>query len=353
MSQSRLWKCCEAIAEAAVRAGCRFYAGYPITPQSQIPEYLSWRLPEVGGVFIQAESEVASINMLLGAAVSGIRAMTSSSSPGISLMQEGLSYLGGAELPAVVVNMNRGGPGLGGIQPSQGDYFQSVKGGGHGDYRTIVLAPSNVQEAVDMVFMAFDLSQKYRNPALILGDALLSQIMEAVDMPEEWVDPFASEKPWALRGCRGRSPKLAKSLFLGMGELTEHNRKLAEKYRRIEEEETRYEEFLLEDDPQFVVVAYGTAARIAKTAIRWAKEKGIPVGMLRPQTLFPFPKKALANLDKEGRTFLVVEMNTGQMVEDVRAYVKASGVESLTKPAWYFTPEEILEGIEALVKREA
>ncbi len=350
MSQSRLWKCCEAIAEAAVRAGCRFYAGYPITPQSQIPEYLSWRLPEVGGVFIQAESEVSSINMLLGAAVSGIRAMTSSSSPGISLMQEGLSYLGGAELPAVVVNMNRGGPGLGGIQPSQGDYFQSVKGGGHGDYRTIVLAPSNAQEAVDMVFLAFELSHKYRNPAVILGDALLSQIMEAVDMPEEWVDPFATEKPWALRGCRGRSPKLAKSLFLEMGALTEHNRALAEKYRRMEADETRHEEFPVED-AEFVVVAYGTAARIAKTAIRWAREKGIPVGMLRPQTLFPFPNKAIAGLDQEGRTMLVVEMNNGQMVEDVNAVVRHCTVESLTKPAWYFTPEEILKGIETLAQK--
>ncbi len=350
MSQSRLWKCCEAIAEAAVRAGCRFYAGYPITPQSQIPEYLSWRLPEVGGVFIQAESEVSSINMLLGAAVSGIRAMTSSSSPGISLMQEGLSYLGGAELPAVVVNMNRGGPGLGGIQPSQGDYFQSVKGGGHGDYRTIVLAPSNAQEAVDMVFLAFELSHRYRNPALILGDALLSQIMEAVDMPEEWVDPFATERPWALRGCRGRSPKLAKSLFLEMGALTEHNLSLAEKYRRMEEKETRYEEFMIED-AELVVMAYGTAARIAKTAIRWAREKGIPVGMLRPKTLFPFPKKAVAGLDQEGRTMLVVEMNTGQMVEDVHSVVRNANVESLTKPAWYFTPEEILEEIETLVKK--
>ncbi len=349
MSQSRLWKCCEAIAEAAVRAGCRFYAGYPITPQSQIPEYLSWRLPEVGGVFIQAESEVASINMLLGAAVSGIRAMTSSSSPGISLMQEGLSYLGGAELPAVVVNMNRGGPGLGGIQPSQGDYFQSVKGGGHGDYRTIVLAPSNAQEAVDMVFLAFELSHKYRNPALILGDALLSQIMEAVDMPEEWVDPFATERPWALRGCRGRSPRLAKSLFLEMGALTEHNNALAQKYRRMEEEETRYEEFML-DDAELVLVAYGTAARIAKTAIRWARDQGIPVGMLRPQTLFPFPKAALGALDVEGRTMLVVEMNTGQMVEDVKAVVSKSEVMSLTKPAWYFTPEEILDSIKSLVK---
>ncbi len=349
MSQSRLWKCCEAIAEAAVRAGCRFYAGYPITPQSQIPEYLSWRLPEVGGVFIQAESEVASINMLLGAAVSGIRAMTSSSSPGISLMQEGLSYLGGAELPAVVVNMNRGGPGLGGIQPSQGDYFQSVKGGGHGDYRTIVLAPSNAQEAVDMVFLAFELSHKYRNPALILGDALLSQIMEAVDMPEEWVDPFATERPWALRGCRGRSPRLAKSLFLEMGALTEHNNALAQKYSRMEEEDTRHEEFML-DDAELVLVAYGTAARIAKTAIRWAREQGIPVGMLRPQTLFPFPKAAVSALDAEGRTMLVVEMNTGQMVEDVKALVCRVEVKSLTKPAWYFTPEEILDSIKSLVK---
>ena len=350
MTQSRLWKCCEAMAEAAVRAGCRFYAGYPITPQSQIPEYLSWRLPEVGGVFIQAESEVSSINMLLGAAVSGIRAMTSSSSPGISLMQEGLSYLGGAELPAVVVNMSRGGPGLGGIQPSQGDYFQAVKGGGHGDYRTIVMAPSNVQEAVDMVFLSFELSHKYRNPAVVLGDALLSRLMEAVDIPEEWVDPFATERPWALKGCRGRSPKLAKSLFLEMGALTEHNQSLAEKYHRMEIEETRYEEFLL-DDAELVLVAYGTAARIAKTSIRWARAKGIPAGMLRPQTLFPFPKKAIAGLDQEERTMLVVEMNTGQMVEDINAVVKHSTVESLTKPAWYFTPEEILEGIEILAKK--
>jgi len=342
---SKLWKCCDAIGEAAVRAGCRFFAGYPITPQSPILEYLSWRLPEVGGVFIQAESELAAINIVLGSAASGVRAMTASSSPGISLMQEGISYMAGCELPAVVVNMNRGGPGLGGIQPNQGDYFQATKGGGHGDYRTPTLAPSTVQEAVDFLFLAFDLADKYRNPVVLLGDSFLAGIMESVEIPEEWAPPF-QEKPWALTGCQGRNPQLIKSLYLGPGELTQHNWNLKKKYQVIEEKETRWEEFML-DDARLVVVAFGTAARIVKTAIKWAREKGLKVGLLRPITLYPFPFKILGDLASTGARFLVAELNAGQMLEDVERAVKQE-VAFLGSPAAVFYPEEALKKIEEI-----
>jgi 2-oxoglutarate ferredoxin oxidoreductase subunit alpha len=340
-----LWKCCDAIAEAAVRAGCRFFSGYPITPQSPILEYLSWRLPEVGGVFIQAESELAAINIVLGAAASGVRAMTASSSPGVSLMQEGISYMAGCELPAVIVNMNRGGPGLGGIQPNQGDYFQSTKGGGHGDYRTPVLAPSSVQESVDFLFTAFDIADRYRNPVVVLGDAFLAGIMESVEMPDEWVPPF-HDKPWALTGCQGRDPQLIKSLYLGPGELTEHDWKLRGKYEEIERQEVRWEEFMLED-AQLVVVAYGTAGRIAKTAVKWARDKGLNVGLVRPITLYPFPQVPLEMLYEAGARFLVAELNTGQMLEDVARVVKGE-TEFIGRPSDVFFPEEILEKIESI-----
>ncbi len=343
---SELWKCCDAIAEAAVRAGCRFFAGYPITPQSPIMEYLSWRMSEVGGVFIQAESELAAINIVLGAAVSGVRAMTASSSPGISLMQEGISYMAGCELPAVIVNMNRGGPGLAGIQPNQGDYFQATKGGGHGDYRTLVLAPSSTQEAADFVYLAFDLADKYRNPVVVLGDAFLAGIMEGVEMPQEWAPPF-QEKPWALTGCQDRDPQLIKSLYLGPGELTEHDWKLWRKYKEMEEKEVRWEEFML-DGAELVVVAYGTAARISKTAIKWARGKGLKVGLLRPITLYPFPEKPLRRVAERGARFLTVELNTGQMVEDVERIVRQEA-EFMGRPAAVFFPEEILEKIEEIL----
>jgi len=343
--KGELWRCCEAVAEAAVRAGCRLFAGYPITPQSPIMEYLSWRLPEVGGVFIQAESEIASINIVMGAAISGVRAMTASSSPGISLMQEGISYMAGCELPAVIVNMNRGGPGLGGIQPNQGDYFQASRGGGHGDYRTLVLAPSTVQEAVDLTFLAFDLADKYRNPVVILGDALLAGMMEGIEMPDEWASPF-SDKPWILTGCEGREPRLIKSLYLGPGELTHHDWELKKKYQEMEKNETRWEENLI-DDAQLIVVAYGTAARIAKTSVSWARNEGLKVGLLRPITLYPFPNKALRMLAKNDKRFLVVEMNTGQMVEDVERATQRD-VEFVGSPSAPFFPEEIFEKIKKI-----
>jgi 2-oxoglutarate ferredoxin oxidoreductase subunit alpha len=309
----------EAVAMGALDAGCRYYFGYPITPQNEIPEYLSVHLPKVGGVFIQAESEIASINMLLGAAAAGARAMTSSSSPGISLKQEGISYLAGSELPGVIVNMSRSSPGLGGISASQGDYWQAVKGGGHGDYHLIVLAPDSVQELYDLTMKAFDLADAYRNPALLLGDAVLGQMKEPLERkgaPYKDLPP----KPWAMTGCKGREPNVIKSLYLGEGELERHIWKLHAKYERMKQEIVMWEQREI-DDAELIVVAFGTAARIAKTAVRDARKEGLRVGLLRPITLFPFPEKPLQKASERTRTFLVVEMNTGQMVEDVRLCV--------------------------------
>ncbi len=346
MSERQLWKGCDAVAEAAIRAGCRFFAGYPITPQSQILEYMSWRMQEVGGVFIQSESELAAINMVMGAAIAGFRSMTASSSPGISLMQEGISYMAGMELPAVIVNVNRGGPGLGGIQPNQGDYFQATRGGGHGDYRTLVLAPSTVQEAVKSVFDAFALADKYRNPVIILMDGIIAQMMESVEIKDEWFSP-PPEKPWALTGCEGREPQLIKSLYLGPGELTKHDWKLYEKYQRMKEE-VRWEDYMIDDELDLLIVAYGTAARVAKTAIRWAREAGIKVGMFRPITLFPYPEDALKEAASVAKKILVIEMNTGQMLEDVERILRIVP-DFLGKPSDVFYPEEILVKIKESV----
>jgi len=307
----------EAFAEAAVRAGCSFYAGYPITPQNELTEYMSHRMMEKGGVFIQAESELASINMVFGASLSGVRAMTSSSSPGISLMQEGISYLAGCELPAVIVNVMRGGPGLGNIAPSQADYFQSTRGGGHGDYRTIVLAPSTVAEIVKLTPLAFELADKYRNVVLLLGDGILGQMMEAVD--EELFNIKTKEypKPWALRGCKRREPQLIKSLYLASDALEELNSRLEMKYKQIETEEVKYEE-LIDKDTQLVLVAYGTVARICRGVVRKLKGENINVGLFRPVTLWPFAYQRLDEISKTVKKFLVVEMNAGQMIDDVR-----------------------------------
>jgi 2-oxoglutarate ferredoxin oxidoreductase subunit alpha len=304
----------EAIAEAAIRAGCDAYFGYPITPQTELLEYMSRRMPELGRAFVQGESEIASVNMVLGAVATGKRAMTSSSSPGISLKQEGISYLAGNELPAVIVNIMRGGPGLGNVQPSQADYFQATKGGGHGDYFPIVLAPSTVQEAIDFTILAFDLADKYRNPAMILGDGSIGQIMEPVELPE--VEPHPPEKPWALTGCKGREKHVIRSLYLLAGPLEARNLILQKKYREIEAHEQRHAEFLL-DKAQIVIVAYGTAGRVAQTAITKAREQGIPVGLFRPVTLYPFPKDALSALVDQAKVILVLEMSAGQMREDV------------------------------------
>ncbi len=305
-----------AIARGALDAGCRCYFGYPITPQNDIPEFMSKAMPEAGGEFVQAESEVAAANMLLGAAACGIRAMTSSSSPGMSLKQEALSYMAGSELPGVVVNMNRGGPGLGDIGPSQGDYFQSVKGGGHGDYRLLVLAPGTVQEAYDLTILAFELAFAYRNPVLILGDAIIGQMQEPITPQKPVaVDPFEGGS-WRLEGAGQREPRVIKSLHLTDGALAGHNLKLQEKYQRAGKE-CRHEEFLTQD-AELIVVAYGSIGRIVKSTIRKLRKEGVRVGLIRPITLFPFPSRVLFDLADQGKKFLTIEHNMGQMVEDVR-----------------------------------
>lgn len=318
-AEAVLFKGNEALGEAAIRAGCRFFFGYPITPQSELPAYMARRLPEVGGVYLQAESEVSAINMVLGASAAGVRVMTSSSGPGFSLKQEGLSYLAGCELPALVVNIMRGGPGLGNILPAQGDYFQAVKGGGHGDYHLIVLAPAGVQELVDLTGLAFDLADAYRNPVLILGDGLLGQMMEPVRFP----DPRPAPPPpdWALTGARGRPRRVVTSIYLAAEALEAHNLRLQAKFRQMAEREPRWESFMT-DDARLVVVAYGTASRIARAAVEAAREAGLAVGLFRPVTLWPFPAAPLEALAaREGTRFLAVELSAGQMVEDVRLAV--------------------------------
>ena len=308
----------EAIAEAAVQAGCRYYFGYPITPQSEIPEYMSRRLPEVGGVFLQAESEIAAINMVYGAAGTGARAMTSSSSPGISLKQEGISYIAGSELPCVIVNIVRGGPGLGSIQPAQSDYYQATRGGGHGDYRLPVYAPASVQEAVNLTQKAFDTADKYRTPTMILGDGIIGQMMEPVTMPE-YVRPEV-DKSWAATGWNSsmkRDRAIINSLFIEADRLEVHLAKLEKKYRAIEQNELMVETQFLED-AEFAIVAYGTTARIALTAIRNARAEGIKVGLIRPITLWPFPTQTISDAAKRVKGLLTVEMSLGQMVDDVR-----------------------------------
>lgn len=309
----------EAIAEAAVQAGCRCYFGYPITPQNEIGEYMSWRLPQVGGCFIQAESEVAAIYMVFGAAGAGARVMTSSSSPGISLMQEGISYIAAAELPCVIVNMMRAGPGLGGIQPSQSDYFQATKGGGHGDYHLLVLAPHTAQEAVNITMLAFDLADKYRNPVMILGDGNMGQMMEPVEFgpPKK---PSVAKKEWIITGAKGRPRNIIKTLFLDPVILEKRNLAMGAKLREAARNEVRFEPYMIED-AGIVIAAYGTVARITKTAIKILREKGLKVGLLRPISLYPFPYQAFAQTAERVKNILVVEMSLGQMVEDVKLAV--------------------------------
>jgi 2-oxoglutarate ferredoxin oxidoreductase subunit alpha len=338
----------EAVAMGALEAGCRYYFGYPITPQSDIPEYISREMPALGGEFIQAESEIASINMLLGASACGARAMTSSSSPGISLKQEGISYMAGSECPGLIVNISRSGPGLGGIDASQADYFQAVKGGGHGGYHIIVLAPASVQEMYDLTMFAFDLSDRYRVPAMILADAVIGQMKEALE-PHAYVAPEdLPAKDWALTGPGEREVnKVVKSLYLGVGELEEHNLKLHRKYAQMQEHEVRYEGYELED-ADLVVTAYGSTARIAHTAVRIARQEGYKVGLLRPITLFPFPKQAYRDHTANGQKVLCVELNTGQMVDDVRLAVPQSEVEFYGRAPGAGslpTPEEIFAQI--------
>ena len=319
MQEKVLMKGNEAIGEAAIASGCRYYFGYPITPQTELAEYMAKRMAEVDGVFIQAESEIAAINMVYGAAGAGARTMTSSSSPGISLKQEGISYIAGAELPCVLVNIVRGGPGLGSIQPSQSDYFQATKGGGHGDYRNIVIAPNSVQELVDYTVLAFELADQYRNPVLLLGDGALGQMMEPAVLPDKSESFHA--KPWAACGLRGRNkPNIINSLYLDPGQLEQHNIRLQQKYQTISASEVRYEEYLT-GDADLIIVAYGITSRIARSAIEKARDSGYRVGMLRPITLWPFPTHVINQLASGVKSFLTLELSAGQMVEDVRLAV--------------------------------
>jgi 2-oxoglutarate/2-oxoacid ferredoxin oxidoreductase subunit alpha len=312
-----------ALGEAAVLAGCTCYFGYPITPQNELTEYMAKRVPEAGGVFIQSESEIAAINMVLGASVAGARAMTSSSSPGISLKQEGISYLAADELPAVIVNMMRGGPGMGNISSSQSDYLQATRGGGHGDYKTIVLAPSSVQEIADLAPLAFDLADEYRNPVIILGDGILGQMMEPVSFDN--IKPKKDyPKDYILTGAKGRPSRMVRSLLFDTKEEEEHNWKLFRKYQRMEQNEIRYETFLVED-AEIIIIAYGTGARIAKGAIKRLRQENLKVGMIRPITVWPFPMKAIYDLAQQVSDFFVFEMSTGQLIEDVKLALNGRG----------------------------
>jgi 2-oxoglutarate ferredoxin oxidoreductase subunit alpha len=309
----------EAIAEAAIRAGCEAYFGYPITPQTELLEYMSRRMPELGRVFVQAESEVAAINMVYGAACAGVRVMTSSSSPGVSLMMEGISYIAGSNVPCVLVDIMRGGPGLGNIQPAQSDYFQLVKFGGHGDYHPIVLAPASVQEAIDLTVLAFDLADKYRHIAIVAGDGALGQMMEPAALPP--MQSLRKERPsWALTGAEGRPKNVITSFDLVPERLEKINLELQRKLTRIRANEVRYREYLM-DDAEYFVIGFGTAGRVALTAVKQARAEGIPVGLLRPVSLYPFPSEAIARRVEQARSILVVEMNAGQMLEDVRMIV--------------------------------
>ncbi len=350
MTDYKLMKGNEAMAEAAILAGCDAYFGYPITPQSEVLEYLAKEMPKHNRIVMQAESEVASINMVYGAAGAGFRAMTSSSSPGISLMQEGISYIAGAELPCLIVNVNRAGPGLGTIQPGQGDYFQSVKGGGHGDYRMIVLAPASVQEMADFVFLGFDLADKYRNPVLMLSDGAIGQMMEKVQFKTYTRPVF--DKSWATTGKPvSRKRNYITSLFIQPERMEEHNRKLEEKFKQIRENEVRFEEINTED-ADYLFVAYGLSARICQKAMDIARMKGIKIGLLRPITLYPYPYQRLDELSAKVKMMLSVELNSGQMVEDVRLAVKGKvPVEFYGRMGGMMpTPEEIVHHLETLIQ---
>jgi len=351
MSEKLMVKGTEAIAEAAIRAGCRNYFGYPITPQSELAEYMSKRLPQVGGTFLQAESEVAAVNMIYGAASTGKRVMTSTSSPGFSLMQEGISYIAGAQLPCVFVNVVRGGPGLGDIQPAQSDYFQATKGGGHGDYKLIVLGPSTLQEAVDLTYIAFDLADKYRNPVLILADGMIGQMMEPVEFPEFKDLETLPKHEWALTGCKGRKPNKITSFDIDPYRLEEMNKECQKKYRKVIENEKRWENYMTED-AEYLFVAYGTMARIIKTVVREARKEGIKVGLFRPITLWPYPYEELSKLSEVVKFVLTVEMSSGQMIEDVELAVSnKTDVFFYGRTAGVIpTPAEVLNELKKLIK---
>ena len=351
MGEKRFMAGNEVIAEAAIQAGCKYYFGYPITPQNEIGEYMAWRLPQVGGCYLQAESEVAAIYMVFGAAGAGARVMTSSSSPGISLMQEGISYIAAAELPCVIVNMMRGGPGLGGIHPSQSDYFQATKGGGHGDYHLLVLGPSTAQEALNLTMLAFDLADKYRNPVMILGDGNMGQMMESVEFSVA-EKPRVVGKTWAISGAKGRTPNIIKTLYLDPAVLEKQNLKMAEKMAVAVKNEVRYESYLT-DDADVVIAAYGTVARIAKTAIQILREKGVKVGLVRPISLYPFPYQILSDVADRVKNILVVEMSMGQMLEDIRRIIgdRTPVFFKGRTGGMVFSPEEILEEVRKTAKK--
>ena len=345
MAEKVLMKGNEAIAEAAILAGCRHYFGYPITPQTEIAAYMAKRMPKIDGTFLQAESEVAAINMVIGVAAAGGRVMTSSSSPGIALKSEGISYLAGCDLPALIVNVQRGGPGLGGIQPSQADYFQCVKGGGHGDYKNIVLAPASVQEMADMTVKGFDLADKYRMVAMILADGTMGQMMEPVSLDISEQKKY--DKPWAVTGTKmERKHNIVNSLSLIPEELEQLNFARYEKYAQIEENEVMYEEYMM-DDAEVCVVAYGIASRVAKNAIAAARAEGVKVGMIRPITLWPFPKKPLLAAADKVKAFVTVEMSMGQMIEDVELAIRCKKPVLLCNRAGGMipSPEQVLAKI--------
>ncbi|MBQ7592617.1 MAG: 3-methyl-2-oxobutanoate dehydrogenase subunit VorB [Clostridia bacterium] len=322
MSEKVLMKGNEAIAEAAISCGCRHYFGYPITPQTEIAAYMAKRMPKIGGTFLQAESEIAAINMVIGAASAGVRVMTSSSSPGVSLKSEGISYMAGCDLPALIVNVQRGGPGLGGIQPSQSDYFQATRGGGHGDYHLLVLAPASVQEMAAMTVRAFDLADKYRMPCMLLADGTMGQMMEPVELGESTGGTV--DKPWALTGTgMSRKHNIINSLSLTPDELERWNVDRYARYAKVERDEVLYEEYLC-DDAEIVVVGFGIAARVAKNAVNAARAEGIKAGMFRPITLWPFPKKAMFERAKTARAFISVELSMGQMIEDIELAVRCT-----------------------------
>ena len=348
MAEKVLMKGNEAMAEAAITAGCRHYFGYPITPQTEVAAYMAKRMPKIGGTFLQAESEVAAINMVIGAASAGVKVMTSSSSPGISLKQEGISYLAGCELPALVVNVQRGGPGLGGIQPSQSDYFQACKGGGHGDYHLIVLAPATVQEMYDLTFKGFHLAEKYRMTTMILADGTMGQMMEPVQLTDVKIPVI--EKPWATNGTKNHAGRnIVNSLSLLPEELEVWNHRRYERYAEVEKNEVMYEEFMM-DDAEIVIVAFGIAARVSKNAIAEARKMGIKAGLIRPITLWPFPKDALLKASAKAKAFISVELNMGQMIEDVKLAINCS------KPVHFVgrtggmipSPEEVLAKIKEI-----
>ena len=352
MVERVLMKGNEAIAEAAIRAGCRHYFGYPITPQTEIAAYMAKKMPKIGGIFLQAESEVASINMVYGAVATGCRVMTSSSSPGISLKSEGLSYIAGSDVPALVVNVQRGGPGLGGIQPSQSDYFQATKGGGHGDYRMIVLAPASVQEMASLTIKGFNLADKYRMTSMILADGTIGQMMEPISFEDAEIEVY--DKPWALTGHENkRKHNIVNSLYLQPDKLEQVNFERYERSKIVEENEPLWEEYMMED-AEICVVAFGIASRVAKNAIVAAREEGIKVGLIRPITLWPFPSKPLAAAADQVKAFISVELNMGQMIEDVKLATGCKKPVTLCNRVGGMipSPEQVLDSIRKAQKGE-